>query len=236
MQQIDFIIKELTNSGDTEKANILRELFNDHITLWTHKFPYFDLFMIPTGKQYGDTIEKRIISSFSDLKKHTADVTYGADCTTPSKPYKIEIKSLRAIKKTANTDPEEDCPYIAERVISSNDKITHFSTSSFQQAKPISCDWFLLHIQYGDKERLFVVPSEIISKQSGQEHAEPHKIPLSKQHAKSTDEGQINLGQILRYADLFEIQNFDSRVRNKYLFTDFVNEISSRFPNGFLLT
>lgn len=235
MQQIDFIIKELINNGDTDKANTLRNLFKDHITLWTRKFPYFDLFLIPTGKKYGDAIEKRIISSFSDLEKHTTDVTYDADCSTPSKHYRIEIKSLRAIKKNENTDTEEDCPYIAERIISSNDTNTHFSTSSFQQAKPISCDWFLLHIQYSDKERLFVVPSEIISTQSGQEHAEPHKILLSKQHAKSTDEGQINLGQVLKHANLFEIQNFDSRIPNRYQFTDFINQISSRFPNGFLL-
>lgn len=224
MQQIDFMINELK---DTKQRKILQGFKEKHLQHWRNIYPYLDLFLIPTGKDYGSVAEEYLINKLNGLTKHLGDSSYDAEFHEFDNLIKVEIKSLRAItSKSVTKNEENNDKYIIERIISIHDKKPHFSTSSFQQVKPTNCDWFVFHIQYGDGERLFLIPSSIISKTPGRSYCEFGKIPLSKQHDHNKEEGQINIGQVLKYKKYFEITPF---VRsNYYYFHDIKQEISDR--------
>lgn len=223
MQQIDFMIKELE---DNNQKKILQRFKDEHLKRWKTRFPYVDLFLIPTGKDYGSVAEANLIKRLNGLTKHLGDPSYDAEYYEGNNLLKIEIKSLRAIKsKSKKTDEDED-KYIMERIISIKEKNKKFSTSSFQQVKPTNCDWFIFHIQYGDGERLFIIPSTLISRTPGKDHCEFGKLPLSKQHDHNKEEGQINIGQVLKYKEYFEISPFNDS--KSYNFADLKKEISSR--------
>ena len=56
--------------------------------------------------------------------------------------------------------------------------------------------------------------------------AESGKIPLSIQHRDHDTEGQVNLGQVIKYAKYFEIKDYD--FESTYEFSDFQDEIKGR--------
>ena len=134
---------------------------------------------------------------------------------TPSSE-KVEIKSLRACSKGQT------------EIFLKNDNVaaSKFSTSSYQQTKPTCCDWFVYHILYGDASRLFVIPSSMISSCPGEGNVEKGKIPLSIQHRNHKSEGQVNLGQVLKYANYFEIGDYD--LESTYDFSSFQEIVKKR--------
>lgn len=177
------------------------------------RYKYYDFFHIATGKQYGDAMEARIIKTFRGFKKPTNDTSFDA---WSSKGEKVEIKSLRA------------CTKGQEQIFLKGDAISpsRFSTSSYQQTKPSCCEWFVYHILFGDGSRLFVIPSKMISSRPGENNAEEGKIPLSIQHRNHATEGQVNLGQVIKYAKYFEI--FDYDLEGVYDFSEFQKQIVER--------
>jgi len=66
----------------------------------------------------------------------------------------------------------------------------------------------------------------MISKRPGEEYAEVGKIPLSIQHRNHDTEGQVNLGQVIKYEKYFEIDNY--RLESQYDFEDFKRMIVER--------
>lgn len=166
-------------------------------------FANYQYFEIETGKVFGDNMESLIIKSFPSLTKWEGDTSFDA-ITTDGK--KIEIKSLRAEKKE---DDGEFKPLL-ERIVSiKSNSLSGFSTSSFQQTKPGCCDWFIYHVLYGDGDRLFLIPSSMVSKHPGKNNKEDGKFLLSKQHRDHPDEGQVNLGEVKKYGSYFEISDYD---------------------------
>lgn len=209
------MIKEIVqNGGFTEsELSIIRKAVNGFLDRCHGKYMYYDFFSIATGKKYGDAIETKIMKSFNGFVKPVNDTSF--DAWTKDRE-KVEIKSLRACAKGRTHIFLKD-----EQVSPSR-----FSTSSYQQTKPSCCDWFIFHILYGDGSRLFVIPSSMISKHPGEDRAEQGKIPLSKQHRDHDTEGQVNIGQVIKYAKYFEIENYD--LEATYEFAVFQEEIKRR--------
>lgn len=202
------------NGGYSDRENaLIRDAVLGFHRRCCGKFKYYDYFAIATGKGYGDAIEAKIISSFNGFSKPDGDTSF--DAWTP-KREKVEIKSLRA------------CTKGQKRIFLTRENVpaSQFSTSSYQQAKPACCDWFVCHILYGDGSRLFVIPSRMVSGHPGVENAEKGKIPLSVQHRGHGVEGQINLGQVLKYAPYFEISGYELESRHE--FGEFQDEIRRR--------
>ena len=202
------------NGGYTpSQMTLIREAVKGYISRCHNRFAYYDFFTIATGKKYGDALEAKIIKSFRGFEKPMNDTSF--DAWTKHKE-KVEIKSLRA------------CTKGQEKIFLKGEEVSpsRFSTSSYQQTKPSCCDWFIYHILYGDGSRLFVIPSSMISKHPGEDRAERGKIPLSIQHRNHDTEGQVNLGQVIKYASYFEIEGYD--LESVYEFDDVKNEITSR--------
>lgn len=222
--QLDFAINEIKQNSRSPKKHIeiTTSEISAHRTRVSKTYPNLSLFTIPTGKVYGDVMQDLIIDSFIDMKKHTNDTRYDAECGN----LKIEIKSLRAINGKENKDS-----YISTRIfnIKDNPKTSMFSTSSFQQSKPSYCDWFVFHILYGDSERIFLIPSNMVSPKSGKQNKEQGKLLLSKQHGTSNIEGQINLSEILKYEKLFEITNY--KHSDRYSFRKCKQKIEQNMKN-----
>ena len=210
--QLDFAVAEIKQNSQSPKQyiKITEDEIAAHRVRVGANFPYISLFTIPTGKVYGDVMQDLIIESFVDVQKHITDTKYDAECGN----LKLEIKSLRAINGKENKDS-----YVITRIfnIEDNPKASNFSTSSFQQSKPSFCDWFVLHILYGNADRLFLIPSTMVSSRSGKNNKEPGKLLLSKQHGTSPIEGQINLSEVLKYKTIFEITNYKHSGRYNFL-------------------
>lgn len=161
-------------------------------------YPYFE---IETGKVYGDAMEKLIIKSFPALRKWKEDMSFDA---IADDGLKVEIKSLRAEKKES-----EMFKTLLDRIVSiKTNTLSGFSTTSFQQAKPTCCDLFIYHVLYGDGDRLFMIPSSMVSKRPGKDNKEEGKLPLSVQHRDHPQEGQVNLNQVKKYSAYFEIESY----------------------------
>ena len=202
------------NGGYSDKENaLIRDAVLGFRRRCCGKFRYYDYFAIATGKEYGDAIEAKIIASFNGFSKPECDTSFDA---WTAKREKVEIKSIRA------------CTKGQKRIFLKDEKVplSQFSTSAYQQAKPTCCDWFVCHILYGDGSRLFVIPSRMVSGRPGAENAEKGKIPLSVQHRGHVVEGQVNLGQVLRYSSYFEITGYDLESRHE--FAEFQDEIRRR--------
>ncbi|MBQ8294100.1 MAG: hypothetical protein IJX89_01815 [Alphaproteobacteria bacterium] len=219
--QLDFAVSEIRRNSKSPEQHIKiteREI-SDHKVRIGANFPNVALFTIPTGKVYGDVMQDIIIDSFLDVKKHIDDTKYDADCGC----LRLEIKSLRAINGKENKES-----YIVTRIFNIEDdpKTSMFSTSSFQQSKPSFCDWFVFHILYGNADRLFLIPSRMVSRNSGKNNKEPGKMLLSKQHGTSPIEGQINLCEVLKYKNVFEIPNYTHSGR--YNFLDLKEQIDNK--------
>lgn len=214
-EELNAIMDDIAKNGGLAPRDV--QLINDalhgYLIRCHGRYPYYDFFTIATGKKYGDAIEEKVISSFHGFRKPINDTSFDA---LTENDEKIEIKSLRA------------CTKGQKQIFLKNDRISpsHFSTSSYQQTKPSCCDWFVFHILYGDGSRLFVIPSSMISKHPGENHTEAGKIPLSVQHRNHETEGQVNLGQVLKYACYFEIANYD--LESRYDFSSFQDEIRNR--------
>ena len=210
------------NGGYSDKENaLIRDAVLGFRRRCCGKFRYYDYFAIATGKEYGDAIEAKIIASFNGFSKPERDTSF--DAWTPAHE-KVEIKSLRA------------CTKGQKRIFLKDEKTSasQFSTSAYQQVKPACCDWFICHILYGDGSRLFVIPSRMVSGRPGMENAEKGKIPLSVQHRGHAAEGQVNLGQVLKYAPYFEIEGYE--LESRYEFAKFQDEINARMEKiGWML-
>ena len=219
--QLDFALTEIRQNSKSPEQHIqiTENEISFHRVRVAKTYPNISLFTIATGKVYGDVMQDIIITSFSDVKKHNDDTKYDAE----SGHLRLEIKSLRAINGKENKES-----YIASRIfnIAEKPKVSMFSTSSFQQAKPSFCDWFLFHILYGDADRLFLIPSKMVSAKSGKNNKEKGKLLLSKQHGTSAIEGQINLSEVLKYHELFEIPEYSHTGR--YPLSKFIKEIEQR--------
>ena len=209
------MICEIEENGNlTENEMIIvRRAIQGFLSRCHNRYPYYDFFTIATGKKYGDAIEAKIMASFKGFAKHVNDTSFDAMTKTGEK---VEIKSLRACTKG------QEQIFLKEQNVAPS----KFSTSSYQQTKPSCCDWFIYHILYGNGSRLFVIPSSMISSHPGEERAEHGKIPLSVQHRNHETEGQVNLGQVIKYARYFEIEDYD--LETTYEFSDFQDEIKKR--------
>lgn len=214
-EELNEMIKEITQNGgfSTSEISLIKRAINGFSDRCHKRYLYYDFFTIATGKKYGDAIEGKIIKSFNGFVKPTNDTSFDA---WTAKREKVEIKSLRACTKGKTKI------FLKEEVISPS----KFSTSSYQQTKPSCCDWFVYHILYGDGSRLFVIPSSMISGHPGEANAEPGKIPLSVQHRNHETEGQVNLGQVIKYAKYFEINDYN--MESQYDFSEFQEEIRDR--------
>lgn len=212
MTQLDFVLNEVKTNGNLTKdeENILEKILNEHHLRMLMRHPFYDLFTTGTGQSYGLAIQKKIIDSFKDLTEHQGSSDYDADCFDTNE--KIEIKSVKALTNEKNA-------YIGERIINYVDDNTRCS-GSFQQVKPTECDWFILHILFGNYERLFLVPSKVVSKHPKKDYAEPHKIPLSGQHRNHSSEGQINIKHIFNLSKYFEIKGYSHATPKKYSFKE----------------
>ena len=214
-EELNEMIKEIEQNGGltTSEMSLIRNALNGFLTRCHSRYKYYDFFTIATGKKYGDAMEAKIIKTFIGFEKPINDTSFDAWTLDGEK---VEIKSLRA------------CTKGQKRIFLKGDAISpsHFSTSSYQQTKPSCCDWFIYHILYGDGSRLFVIPSSMISKRPGELYAEKGKIPLSVQHRNHETEGQVNLGQVIKYAQYFEIANYD--LESKYDFKTFQQDIINR--------
>ena len=222
-QKLKEMLKEIEQNGGYLPAEIslIRDAVQGFLDRCHGKYAYYDYFTIATGKKYGDAIEDRIRASFRGFVKPENDTSF--DAWTPRRE-KVEIKSLRACTKGQSQI------FLKGESISPS----RFSTSSYQQTKPTCCEWFIFHILFGDGSRLFVIPSCMISKHPGEDFAEVGKIPLSIQHRDHETEGQVNLGQVIKYARYFEIEGFDLDL--VYDFADFQSEIKRRMDAiGWLL-
>jgi len=69
----------------------------------------------------------------------------------------------------------------------------YMSSPKFQQVKPSFYPYIICLLNYKDKTLWYLLETKNISKKCGSKNAEKGKLPLQKQHAKSTDEGQITL-------------------------------------------
>ena len=214
-EELKVILDEIECNGSLESKSldIVKKALEEHSNRWYERYPYYDYFAIPTGKLYGDKIEAKIRNSFQDWTKPTGDTSYDA---LTKKGERIEIKSLRA-----SIGGRKQIFLKRGRVSPSK-----FSTSSYQQTKPSCCDWFVFHILFGDGSRLFVIPSNMVSRHPGKANDEPGKIPLSIQHRNHQTEGQVNLGQVLKYAKYFELNDYD--LEKQYDFASVQKEIRRR--------
>lgn len=222
-EQLMEMVKEIEQNGgySTEENALIKNAVLGFLKRRRSKFKYAEFFTIATGKKFGDTMEDRIIASFFGFAKPENDTSFDA---WTSKREKVEIKSLRACSKGQKL------------IFRKNEDVSpsKFSTSSYQQTKPTCCDWFVYHILYGDGSRLFVIPSKMISRHPGIENAEKGKIPLSVQHRGHKEEGQVNLGQVLKFAAYFEIPNYE--LESRYDFVEFQREIKRRMDKiGWML-
>lgn len=213
--KLEEMLEEIDQNGgySPKEMALIRDAIHGFVERRLGQYRYYEYFTIATGKKFGDKLESLIINSFTGFTKPENDTSYDALTMLGEK---VEIKSLRA------------CTKGQKRIFLIGDAVSHskFSTSSYQQTKPSCCDWFIFHILYGDGSRLFVIPSRMISKHPGENHAEAGKIPLSVQHRDHDTEGQVNLGQVLKYGRYFEIENYD--LEGKYDFESFKDEIISR--------
>ena len=229
-------IKDLVDAVMNEAKKSNEVSLNDmnsfeKVTNWYHDrcvsiFANYDLFELDTGKVYGDAMEARIIHSFPALTKWGGDTSFDA---ITKEHIKVEIKSLRGVRKIEkDEDGNEQFVPLVDRIFKKTQGIlsSKFATSSFQQTKPSCCDWFLYHIIYGDGDRLFMIPSSMISRHPGKGCKEKGKFLLSKQHRDHPDEGQVNLGDVKKYATYFEIDSYDHRM--KYDFYELTAEIRRR--------
>lgn len=209
------MVNEIGKNGgySIREVNLIEDAIDGFLRRRYEKYPYYDYFMLATGKEFGEAMEEVIIASFKGFVKPENDTSFDA---WTSNREKVEIKSLRA------------CTKGKKRIFHRDESVTasKFSTSSYQQTKPMCCDWFVYHILYGDGSRLFVIPSKMISKHPGVENAEKGKIPLSVQHRGHKVEGQVNLGQVLKRACYFEIPDYE--LESRYDFAKFQNEIKAR--------
>lgn len=214
-EQLKDMLKEIEqNGGYSVRENaLITDAVLGFLKRRRGMFKYAEFFTIATGKKFGDAMEERIIASFKGFLKPENDTSFDA---WTSKHEKVEIKSLRACSKGQ------------KQIFRKGEAVSpsRFSTSSYQQTKPTCCEWFVYHILYGDGSRLFVIPSKMISRHPGTENAEKGKIPLSIQHRGHKEEGQVNLGQVLKFAEYFEIADYE--LESRYDFAEFQNEINLR--------
>lgn len=198
MDQLEFAEREICECGRLSQSelSIVRRAIGQHRERMLARFPNYNLFTTNTAQSYGLEMQNRIIASFSDLQKHEGDSV----CDANWGPAGVEIKSIRITR-------DDPSLYIGQRIVNYNSPEEHNASKSksFQQVKPNSSSWFLLHLLYGDAERLFIVPSTMFSTQPGKEFQERGKIPLSSQHRGHQSEGQVSLTNVLRYADFFEV-------------------------------
>lgn len=213
--KLEEMIKDIEQHGgySSEELALVKDAIHGFLDRRHGQYRYYEYFTIATGKKFGDALEALIIKSFKGFKKPENDTSYDALTVNGEK---VEIKSLRA------------CTKGQEHIFLLGDEVSpsRFSTSSYQQTKPSCCDWFIYHILYGDGSRLFLIPSKMISKRPGEEYAEVGKIPLSIQHRNHDTEGQVNLGQVIKYEKYFEIDNY--RLESQYDFEDIKRMIVER--------
>lgn len=214
-EELELMLCDIEKYGGLapEGMAIVRQALEGYYKRCQIRYPYYSYFTIATGKKYGDIMETRVRNSFNGWTKPKNDTSY--DALTPQKE-RIEIKSLRACSKGQT------------QIFLKQDRVSpsKFSTSSYQQTKPSCCDWFVFHILFGDGSRLFVIPSKMVSQHPGEANVEPGKIPLISQHRDHQTEGQVYLGQVLKYAKYFEINDYD--LEKKYDFASFQEEITQR--------
>lgn len=208
------------NSLTDEELKTLNSLLHKQNVALQNKCPTYEYYKYSTGKSYGTIIEKDIITSIGDIHKHNNDTSYDAEGPNGER---IEIKSLRAGDKGYNILYEKNDDI-------KNEKITN---RIFQQVKPKCADYFLFHVLYCDGSRLFLVPSRMISSNSGSENKEEGKFALGTQHRGNTSEGCIQLNTILSNANIFEIPDYE--LNKSYNFNDMINNVEGnlkRFPNS----
>jgi len=196
--KLEEMLDEIERHGgySPQEMTLIRDAIHGFLERCQRQYRYYDYFTIATGKKFGDALEALIIKSFRGFTKPENDTSYDA---LTALGEKVEIKSLRACTKgQEHIFLKQDCVSPSK-----------FSTSSYQQTKPSCCDWFVFHILYGDGSRMFLIPSNMISKHPGEDFAEAGKIPLSIQHRDHDTEGQVNLGQVIKYERFFEIAAYE---------------------------
>lgn len=211
MTELEFALHEIKENSllPESELDIVIQAIEQHKDRMLKKFPNYDWFITGTGQSYGLRIQDEIIDTFVDLKKHQGGSEYDADANSGER---IEIKSLKAISGASND-------YIGARILNLNQKTARHLSGSFQQVKPSECDWFIFHILYGNSERLFIIPSKMFSRIPKKENKEPGKILLSAQHRSHKTEGQANIGQIMRYAEYFEVaEGYSHLLKDHYSF------------------
>lgn len=236
MDQLEYALDEIRRKSvlSEDQFSIVESAISQHRDRMRTTFPNYDLFTTGTGQSYGLMMEKRIIASFYDLKKHEGDSSYDAEFGN----QRIEIKSL----KCTHGDSSQ---YIGQRIVNFEPgrEGESFGTGSFQQVKPEVCDWFIFHVLYGNAERLFIVPSKMFSAHPGVDRKEPGKLLLSIQHRNHPSEGQANLSTILSAADFFEVslctgyeEGYRSAYQDTYCFASMVAIVKKRLDDvGWML-
>lgn len=221
MTELEFALQEIKDNSNLSEHDLetVSTAIRNHRLRMLDKFPNYDLFITGTGQSYGLKIQDNIIDTFVDLTKHTGGSEYDADADSGEK---IEIKSLKAVAGKS-TD------YIGARILNIEQCSVRHPTGSFQQIKPNECDWFIFHILYGNAERLFLIPANMFSRTPKKENKESGKILLSGQHRLHKTEGQVNICQILRYEEYFEVcNNYSHRRINSNSFQKLRDEVTTR--------
>lgn len=146
MNILNYILKDNKLSIE-ESIDKLRELeINEIEKLKKRIKPNFHLYL---DNNFGNIIEKFIISYFEDLKKSKIK-KFDGKC----EDLRIEIKSCLALNKNKGN--------ILERSLSLDD--FHLNESMWSSIKPDNFDFLLGVIVFNDTLSLFLIPSEDIGK------------------------------------------------------------------------
>ena len=82
---------------DDKQKEIFDIIIENYLLIKREQYKNFDYYTIPTGKVYGDIMEKEIINSFSNFEKYSSSNDY--DATELVNDQKIEVKSTRMVYK-----------------------------------------------------------------------------------------------------------------------------------------
>lgn len=190
---------------DDQQKEIFDIIIENYLLIKREQYKNFDYYTIPTGKVYGDIMEKEIINSFSNFEKYSSSNDY--DATELVNDQKIEVKSTRMVYKGNN--------FLANRIMDSNYEYPWRTTGKWEQVKTYKADWFFMHILFGDTERVYLIPSFCVSENAGAKNKEEGKLTLSGQHAGNSKEGQISITKKLYLDDTFLITDYDHKKINQ---------------------
>jgi hypothetical protein len=200
-KKLKYNLGDLSPDLSMEKLHYKFELSKEQIYNDKLKKPFKDLFFYST--EVGEKMEDIFLSCFTNFsKKPKGETKYDLlDGTN-----KIEVKTIRAYSKVGKEDAssiyERSLPYIESKKI---------SNSSFQQVKPSFYDGLLCNVVYQDRIDIYFLNKEDLNKLtfSKTEGDENEMIYLSKQHAKSVDEGHLSWKKIIKYRIGFIKDNLD---------------------------